>query len=472
MTSKDVMLLACAGIVYMLVILWVAPRAKGFAGFFKGHADKGGEPHFWILVSSAAISWIFAKSIVNSANLGQAFGIGGSVGYALYYVSFITAAVAIYYIRTRTSCTSLPEFLQLKYGRTGMKVFLFAVGIRLFNEVWSNTKVVGQFFGAEGSVPYWGAVAAFTAFTVFYSWRGGLRSSLITDTLQMIFAGVLLAIVVYVVSPTLSVNWPEATPDMQSAAWTFALLALVQSLSYPFHDPVLTDRGFLTNPKKMLIGFTLAGLIGGAFIVLFGLVGVFARAEGIEAGNAALSVGIAFGMPLLLIFNVLMLTSAGSTLDSTFTSMGKLSVLDWNNRPLKEQQQESTLGQISNARKFMIGLAVLGNIPLLAIYMGDQVGPAIIAATTISGTMVMGFAPIILLSFLPTNAMSFHLAFWPGFALGLILAFAPGLFPEWVAVGSGKYALTTGVNIYGLVLCTALFSLNSLTCRRVTYATV
>lgn len=471
MTTTNILWLALAGLVYMAGIWYIAPRAKTVAGFFGGQDEETGrEPKFWVLVSSAAISWIFAKSIVNSANLGQAFGIWGSIGYALYYVSFIVAGIAIYYIRTRTKSTSLPNFLQTKYGTMGMKLFLFAVGIRLFNEVWSNTKVVGQFFGTEGSAPYWIAVGVFTTFTVMYSWRGGLRGSLLTDAVQMAFAAVLLAIVLYAVSPDLVLDWPEATIDMQSAALTFCLLALVQSLSYPFHDPVLTDRGFLTAPKKMLLGFIAAGLIGGIFIVLFGLVGVFATSQGFEAGNAALSVGIALGMPLLLIFNVMMLTSAGSTLDSTFASIGKMGVLDW--RSLTTSQVTNSKNEVPRARKIIIWLAVLGNIPLLSLYMGDQVGPAIIAATTISGTMVMGLAPVVLLSWLPTSSLNFHAAFWPGFILGCVLAFAPGVFPDWVPVGSGKYALTTGVNIYGLILCTVLFVLASVVKRPVvTYAT-
>jgi SSS family solute:Na+ symporter len=32
------------------------------------------------LIASAAISWIFAKSIANAAGLAQAFGLSGSIG--------------------------------------------------------------------------------------------------------------------------------------------------------------------------------------------------------------------------------------------------------------------------------------------------------------------------------------------------------------------------------------------------------
>ena len=46
-------------------------------------------------------------------------------------------------------------------------------------------------------------------------------------------------------------------------------------LSYPFFDPVLTDRAFLASPKAMLISFLIAGLISGTFIFLFAFMGIF-----------------------------------------------------------------------------------------------------------------------------------------------------------------------------------------------------
>lgn len=46
-------------------------------------------------------------------------------------------------------------------------------------------------------------------------------------------------------------------------------------LSYPFFDPVLTDRAFLASPGAMLISFLLAGLVSGSFILLFSFMGIF-----------------------------------------------------------------------------------------------------------------------------------------------------------------------------------------------------
>lgn len=474
MSSENLLLIApWAVLILYCGIVWLfSPRGVSAQQFFKGSSNAGTSPALWVLVFSAAISWIFAKSIANAANLGQAFGIAGGIGYATYYLSFVVAAVAIYFIRVKGGFGSLASFLIAKYGAVCARLFLIAIGIRLFNEVWSNTKVAAQYFGPEGSGAYWVAAFAVTAFTMFYAWRGGLRSSLLTDAGQMLLAAVLLVVVLVAVFPPLMERGlPEVPDTVHWAGVTFIALAAVQVLSYPFHDPVLTDRGFLTKPGVMVKGFLLAGLLSGVFILMFSAVGLYAHAEGLN-GAATVAVPMAFGLPLLLVFNAIMLTSAGSTLDSTFASTAKLAAIDWPDRRSEPQARERSLG-----RWAMLTIALFGNLPLLTIYMGDGIGPAVIAATTISGTMVMGLAPIFLLSFLPSaGPASFHMAFWPGLLFGVLItvesATGMSIFPAWIDLGSGKYADDLGVNVYGLLICTSGYLLGALLFgRRSTVAT-
>jgi len=99
----------------------------------------------------------------------------------------------------------------------------------------------------------------------------------------------------------------------------------------------------------------------------------------------------------------------------------------------------------------MLAFAVLGNLPMIA-------GTDILKATTVSGTMVMGLAPVFLLAPLVKHSpWSFHLAFWPGVILGVMLA--TGAIPASWAIGTGKYALLLGTNLYGLAICFAGFLL-------------
>ncbi len=56
--------------------------------------------------------------------------------------------------------------------------------MRLYNEVWSNTAVVGAYYGKAGEWSFIGAALLFTAATLCYSIKGGLRSSIFTDAVQ------------------------------------------------------------------------------------------------------------------------------------------------------------------------------------------------------------------------------------------------------------------------------------------------
>jgi uncharacterized membrane-anchored protein YitT (DUF2179 family) len=149
-----------------------------------------------------------------------------------------------------------------------------------------------------------------------------------------------------------------------------------------------------------------------------------------------------------------MLTSAGSTLDSTFASSAKFAARDW-----QDKRGEPNDVQVRTGRWIMLTIALLGNLPLFSLYI-KGIGPAVIAATTISGTAVMGLAPIFLLAWLRgAGKISFHLAFWPGIILGVMLVLESfldlTLFPSWIQIGSGKFAKTLGVNVFGLIACTA-----------------
>lgn len=443
-------------------VTWMAtPRRVTSPQFLDGRGQDGALPGLWLVAVSAAITWIFAKSIANAADLAYAFGIAGGLGYTLYYLSFIVAGVAIYLLRTRGHYRSLPHFLVEKYGMFCARLFLLTIGFRLFNEVWSNTKVMALFFGAEGSAAYWLATVAVTLFTVSYAWTGGMRASLLTDRIQAILAFVLLGVVLTVLFPGLSMKGlPEVPIDLRQAGITFCLLALVQILSYPFHDPVLTDRAFLSPPRQMLKSFFLAALISGGFIFLFSFIGLYARAFGLPA-NPSVSVPAAFGLMMMLIFNGIMLLSGSSTIDSTFTSAARLAARDWRNNAREPAARHLTAGRIA-----VLAIAVIGNLPLLTIYLGDKAGPAIIAATTISGTMVMGLAPIFLLSWIRSaSRLSFHLAFWPGLVFGVLRTLEVFLkvhiFPESIALGFGKYAVDLGVNVWGLLICTAGYLLGA-----------
>ncbi|SCY43020.1 Na+/proline symporter [Nonlabens sp. Hel1_33_55] len=423
-----------------VVFFILAPYAKDVETFFKAQ-HRGKAPSMIMLTGSLIISWIFAKSITNAANLGLEFGLVGGVAYAGYYLSFAVAGIIIYQLRNVGGYESIHQFLTHKYGKQAVALFSILISFRLFNEVWSNTMVIGTYFGDMGSTPYYAAIIVFTLLTLAYTLKGGLSSSIFTDVIQMVLFSVLLMIILGVIFAEPSANVGEM---MTSGTWSMEMglnlffAALLQSFSYPFHDPVLTDRGFITSPKITRKSFLWAAVLGGLCIVLFSLVGVYAQQAGLE-GQAAVEVAKKLGVVLLLIINFIMITSAASTLDSTFSSFSKLLTLDLG------------LGStVTFGRVMMVLVAVLGTIP---VFLDTE----ILSATTISGTMVIGLTPVFLLWKLKVPRSSYFLSVICGLVFGMLLVFE--WFPESLIFTTGRYASLLWINIYGVLLSFLLFLL-------------
>ncbi|NIV13390.1 MAG: hypothetical protein GWN62_19530 [Aliifodinibius sp.] len=122
-------------------------------------------------------------------------------------------------------------------------------------------------------------------------------------------------------------------------------------------------------------------------------------------------------------------------MDSTFSSVSKLAIVDLG--------RKRTIS-LSRGRWVMLLTAVGGTTPLFLT-------PEILSATTISGTMVLGLAPIFLFWKFPAPKLSYHLALWTGIVCGIILTL--NLLPPPLYLTTGKYADLFAINIYGTILC-------------------
>ncbi len=428
-------------IAFGILFFFIAPMAKSVQQFFQAKSNKGTAPNVFFLTSSLVIAWIFAKSIANAANLGLAFGFVGGLAYACYYFSFLVGGLVIYNMRTKGKFESIHHFLRSKFGKRAVAVFTLVISFRLFNEVWSNTTVIGSYFGAQGSFNFYLAVLVFTFLTLAYTLKGGMHTSIITDSIQMVFFGVLLFILLIFILPK---GEASVNDYVSSGSWTMAgglsllFTVFIQIFSYPFHDPVLTDRGFISSPKVTLQSYVAATVIGFTCILLFSFIGIYARFQGME-GQAAVEVSKLLGVAVMLPMNLIMITSAAAAVDSAFSSSAKLVVVD-----LGDKKSAS----IGKGRWVMIIVAVVGTIPVFF-------GADILSASTISGTMVIGLAPVFLFWKKNMPAISFHLSVWAGVALGILLA--TGQIPSELIWFEGKYGDLLSINIWGSMICFALF---------------
>lgn len=368
-----------------LISVFLTPRAREEAGFFKGRSPSGEQPGILTLVMSQVTTWIFARSLLNAAILGFYYGIWGTIAYAAYYLSFLTGAMIIDSLRFRHGYDSIQDFLLDRFGSVGTRCFNFVIGLRLVSEVFANVLVIGILFGAEGTSAYTIAVMAFAGITLLYSMMGGLHASLRTDVFQMVvFIAVLVALLaVTVLSGHASTESLFGVPFVISDPGPILLIvALLQVWSYPMHDPVMMDRGFLADRSVTRRSFMHAGWISVICIMVFGSLGVIAGsvAESGQAMNDVLNALL--GEFAMFLFNAALVISAMSTLDSTLSSSAKLVAVD----------MKVVDPTIHNGRLVMVVFMALG---LAMVFFGNK---DLFSAVAVSGTASMYLAPVIFFS--------------------------------------------------------------------------
>jgi len=417
-----------------LLLFWISPWSNQVNDFFRGSRNNR-EPTPFVLLSSLVIGWLFAKSITNAADLGFKFGMLGSLAYGIYYGSFLVAGFTIYALRLHGGFTSIHDFLGKRFGQGAVIIFTLLITFRLLNEIWSNTLVVGSYFGENGSFSAYFAMGVFTLLTLAYTLKAGMQTSLSTDLLQMAFFVVLLFFLLGYFIPNQPIK-----PLIYSSTWTgdqglnLAMVALIQIFSYPFHDPILTDRAFLTNVRSMRAVFIGATIVGFLCIILFSLIGVYARLKGM-ASPPIQAVTATMGPVFLLAMNLIMLTSAASTIDSTLTSSVKMVHLDI----LKGKDLS-----VPKARWTMVWITLVGSIPVFF-------QPEILSATTISGTTVLGLAPVFLCWRSQAPPLSFYLSIGIGLLASAVYIF--NLIPPRLWLSSGNHGDLLTVNFWGTIAC-------------------
>jgi len=430
-----------------LVSVLLSPKVKGANAFFRGESKDGQQPGLLTLTFSQVTTWIFARSLMNAAILGFYYGIWGTLAYAAYYLSFLTGARIIDHLRFEQGYDSIQSFLADRFGQWGTRCYNLVIGVRLISEVFANLLVIGILFGVAGSGAYTLAVLGLALITLVYSMMGGLHASLRTDLFQMfVFLGVLALLLVMALSSG-HLNTEALmfkTFDISEPGPVLLLVAFLQVWSYPMHDPVMMDRGFLADRETTRKSFLHAGWISVLCIIAFGALGVMAGAHAVTGENMNQALTRLLGELPMLMFSAALVISAMSTLDSTLSSSSKLIVVD----------MKMTQATVFNGRMAMAVFMLLG---VLCVFWGNK---DLFSAVAVSGTASMYLAPVIFFSLWGNNTNIPVWSYLVSFALavgGAILYFTESSGYSALLGDAHKYTKLLWISLTVLIVGCAAF---------------
>ncbi len=367
-------------------ILNTAEFTSEVASFYQGKSSEGLAPSLWTLVLSQVTTWIFARSLMNAAVLGFFYGIAGALAYGMYYFSFITGAHIVDSLRFKHGFSNMQGFMRAKFGQVGEHCYNAVISFRLISEVFSNLLVFGfittLFVGLNETY----LILIIAVATLIYSSIGGLHTALKTDVVQALLTIVAIAVlsIAMFMHPLFSfTDIIASSSTADNKGWILLIVAFIQVWSYPAHDPVMTDRGFLADRITTKKSFYYAAPISIICIMLFGLLGVFAQLN--NPGGAievTQTLNTLFSPAVMMIFCFALIISAISTLDSTYASAAKLVAVDMN----------LVKPTVRNGRLIMLGFLLAG-LGFIATGSKD-----LFDAVAISGTASLFLAPVVFFS--------------------------------------------------------------------------
>jgi Na+/proline symporter len=406
-------LIAIFALVVTLSLL-AAPRRATVTGFFGGMSEGGTAPGLWVLVLSQVTTWIFARSLMNAAILGYYYGIAGTLAYAAYYASFLSGGFIVSRLRAG-GATSVQDWLGARFGKTGTTSYNLVIGLRLLSEVFANLLVVGLIAGAVLGGSGTPAILIVAVLGLGYSAWGGLSAALRTDVVQMLLFLVAFgaAFVALILSPGFSLGAVLTAPGASGPynGWILLAVAALQVFSYPAHDPVMMDRGFIADQETTRRSFLHAFWVSTLCIIGFGFFGIQASLTGAPyEGQLIGTWGLMFPAWIFVLLMVSLLVSALSTLDSALASAARLVVEELRLAPRT----------LNGGRVVMVVFMLAGAALTL---WGNK---TLFDAVAVSGTASMFLSPVLLVGLV----MGRHIPLW-----SYIIAFVAAIFGAFAYFG-------------------------------------
>ena len=191
-------------------IMWLSSRrGSDNDAFFRGQRKSP-----WPVVAygmiGASLSGVTFMSVPGGVYAGQFTYLPLCFGYVLGYIVIALVLLPLYY---KLNLTSIYSYLEQRFGvaseKTGAFFFIISRLLGSALRMYLVVFVLYEFVFRSWGIPFWVPAVIFIAIILLYTFRGGLKTVVWTDTLQTTF--LLLAAIVTVVAilNELDISLPE-----------------------------------------------------------------------------------------------------------------------------------------------------------------------------------------------------------------------------------------------------------------------
>ena len=359
---SPLLILACIGGYFgaLLAIAWVTSRRAGNAAYFLGNRASP-----WYVVAFGLIgdslSGVTFISVPGNVKAAEFTYLQIVLGYVAGYLVIAHVLLPVYY---RLQLTSIYTYLEQRLGqtaqRTGAAFFLLSRLLGSAARLYLAAGIAQRFLFDAWGIPFAVSVTGIIALILLYTYRGGIRTLVWTDTFQSSFLLLGLVLSIAAIAAQLDLGWSGLLSALRESPYTRvfewhwapansfwkefcggAFIAICMTgLDQNMMQKNLSCRS-LPEAQRNLHAFAgVVVLVNALFLILGALLYAFADARGIDTPErtdllfptlALQHLGTAAAVVFLVGLTAATFSSADSVL-TTLTTSFCIDILGWERR--------------------------------------------------------------------------------------------------------------------------------------------
>ena len=195
--------------ILLFCIAHISSRKSNNKSFFTGNRKSP-----WFVVAygmiGASLSGVTFMSVPGGVYSGQFTYFGIVLGYIIGYAVIAFLLLPLYY---KLNLTSIYSYLGINFGKssekTGALLFIISRLIGSAIRMYLVVFVLYEFVFKSWGIPFWIPAVLFIVIILFYTFKGGVKTVVWTDTLQTTFLLLAALMTVIVILKTLNISFGE-----------------------------------------------------------------------------------------------------------------------------------------------------------------------------------------------------------------------------------------------------------------------
>ncbi len=393
MQPLHILLLIIGYFSVLITISFVTGKSANNATFFKANNSSP-----WYLVAfgmiGASLSGVTFISVPGWVEAQSMSYMQMVLGYIVGYAVIGLVLLPLYY---SLNLTSIYTYLQDRFGnysyKTGASFFLLSRIIGAAFRLFLVANVLQLLLFDEFGVPFWATVTLTILLIWIYTFKGGIKTIVWTDTLQTLFMLIAVGVCIYTISDELQItNLFSYVADNELSKTFFfddwksgdyfwkrffagAFVAIVMTgLDQDMMQKNLTCRN-LKDAQKNMFWFTIVLVIVNFFFLALGvLLTDYAQKNGIDAHKDDLFPIIAtkgtLGFATAIFFLLGLIAAAYSSADSALTSLTTSFSIDI----LEIDKKKNSTDQEKIRKKIhvLFSFILIGTILIFKYFIADE----------------------------------------------------------------------------------------------------